>query len=332
MVKEKISVIVAVYNVEKYIDQCVQSIINQTYTNLEIILVDDGSTDKSGILCDCWKSRDSRIIVLHSKNKGLSSARNVGISRASGVYLGFVDGDDYIASDMYEYLYSHRVEDGIVACGLSRVKEKNTIAVSGYDKKISSIETIELYLKDEYKAALGKELILGSYAWNKLYHVNVFQNIRYPEGMCYEDVAIIVNLFHNAKTVRLLPECKYFYRIRENSITQRREMVKFDIVAARLLQEKAIRQYFPDMLSQIQTLTILSVMKVIDDIAALVKTKRGNYVSIKFQCRKIIRERKNVWCCFPIKLKLKYLISFYVPWMYNYMHAIKQYVGIGRDT
>ena len=99
-----ISVIVPVYNVESYLEKCIDSIIHQTYKNLEIILVDDGSTDNSGKICDVYKEKDSRIKVIHKQNRGLSSARNCGLEIAKGEYIGFVDGDDYIAEDMYALL------------------------------------------------------------------------------------------------------------------------------------------------------------------------------------------------------------------------------------
>ena len=112
-----ISIIVACYNVEKYLDRCIDSIVRQSYSNLEIILVDDGSTDKTGEICDKWVKKDARVKVLHRKNGGPSDARNAGIRGSKGKWLGFVDGDDYILPAMYSELYAHRVEGGIAVCG-----------------------------------------------------------------------------------------------------------------------------------------------------------------------------------------------------------------------
>ena len=123
MKKELISVIVPVYKVEKYLDRCVASIVNQTYHNLEIILVDDGPPDRCGEMCDVWAQKDDRSRVIHKPNGGLSDARNAGIEQAQGRFLGFVDSDDYITSDMYEYLYAHRVNGGICSCGYIEVDE-----------------------------------------------------------------------------------------------------------------------------------------------------------------------------------------------------------------
>ena len=118
-----ISIIVPVYKVENYLDRCVQSLVDQTWSNLEIILVDDGSPDNCGAMCDAWAARDNRIKVIHKENGGLSDARNAGMAIASGTYMGFVDSDDYISSDMYQLLYDRMAADGsdIAACGVELV-------------------------------------------------------------------------------------------------------------------------------------------------------------------------------------------------------------------
>ena len=125
---ELISIVVPVYKVEPYLDKCVSSIVNQTYKNLEIILVDDGSPDNCPVMCDAWAEKDNRIRVIHKPNGGLSDARNAGMSAATGELIAFVDSDDWIAPDMYEKLYHRLTEDGsdIAACGVQMVWEDNT--------------------------------------------------------------------------------------------------------------------------------------------------------------------------------------------------------------
>ena len=134
--KERISVVVPVYNVEQYLEKCVNSIINQTYKNLEIILVDDGATDKSGKLCDELAKLDNRIMVYHKKNGGLSDARNYGVERATGDYIGFVDGDDYIDAEMYEKLYE-------------AIKKEN-VDVAECNLKIIYSDRVELFTEKKY--------------------------------------------------------------------------------------------------------------------------------------------------------------------------------------
>ena len=123
---KKISIIVPVYKTEQYLDRCVESIVNQTYNNLEIILVDDGSADNCPAMCDKWAEKDNRIKVIHKENGGVSSARNAGIDAASGEYIGFVDGDDWIDTDMYDFLMSHFDDDtDIVRCSYRKVYENS---------------------------------------------------------------------------------------------------------------------------------------------------------------------------------------------------------------
>ena len=117
-----ISIIIPVYNVEKYLEDCLNSVVNQTYKNLEIILIDDGSTDNSGKICDLYAKKDNRIVVIHKENAGVSSARNVGLKIAKGLYIGFVDPDDYIAEDMYEILYQNIIKMIIIYLFVSIVE------------------------------------------------------------------------------------------------------------------------------------------------------------------------------------------------------------------
>ena len=125
---ELISIIVPVYRVEPYLDRCVQSIVDQTYQNLEIILVDDGSPDNCPAMCDAWAAKDSRVKVIHKENGGLSDARNAGLAAAAGEYIGFVDSDDWISPDMYRLLYENMAEHGsdVSACGVEMVWEDRT--------------------------------------------------------------------------------------------------------------------------------------------------------------------------------------------------------------
>lgn len=147
--KERISVVVPVYNVEQYLEKCVNSIINQTYKNLEIILVDDGATDKSGKLCDELAKLDNRIMVYHKKNGGLSDARNYGVERATGDYIGFVDGDDYIDAEMYEKLYE-------------AIKKEN-VDVAECNLKIIYSDRVELFTEKKYYSVYTKQEYLEEY-------------------------------------------------------------------------------------------------------------------------------------------------------------------------
>ena len=217
MDNELISIIVPVYKVEKYLEKCVNSILKQTYTNLEIILVDDGSPDKCGQLCDELAKIDDRIKVFHKENGGLSDARNYGVDRANGEYIGFVDSDDYIHECMYEELYKAIKKSGtsIAECGVTRVY-KNTLRPHYEGEDYFLVLDREGYLK-EY---LENKRLYGS-AWCKLIHRDLAKKIKFPTGKIYEDAFYTLELLKTVDKYTLISGNYYYYYIRENSITTR---------------------------------------------------------------------------------------------------------------
>lgn len=210
MKDELVSVIIPVYNVYDYLNECVQALINQSYKNLDIILVDDGSTDDSGLLCDEIKRQDERIQVVHKKNGGLSSARNVGIELAKGNIISFIDSDDYPRSTMIQKLIEcmDKYDADIVCCDYSsdNVKQKNQETVDQY----TSTEAITLLLDNGG---------FRCFAWNKLYKKELFFGVEYPEGELFEDIKTTYTLFKKAKKICYLRDDLYYYRLRESSIT-----------------------------------------------------------------------------------------------------------------
>ena len=217
MDNELISIIVPVYKVEKYLEKCVNSILKQTYTNLEIILVDDGSPDKCGQLCDELAKTDDRIKVFHKENGGLSDARNYGVERANGEYIGFVDSDDYTHECMYEELYKAIKKSGtsIAECGVTRVY-KNTLRPHYEGEDYFLVLDREGYLK-EY---LENKRLYGS-AWCKLIHRDLAKKIKFPTGKIYEDAFYTLELLKTVDKYTLISGNYYYYYIRENSITTR---------------------------------------------------------------------------------------------------------------
>ena len=212
---KKVSIIVPIYNVEKYLDDCIKSIINQTYNNIEIILIDDGSTDKSKDMCDIWKLNDNRIIVVHKENGGLSSARNAGIKIATGDYLAFVDSDDIIDEKMIENLVDLLKEEkaDISVCKFKKYLEKDNPKFSYLDEKI-------IYDKNN---AL-KELLfdrLTSHVCNKLFKKELFGNIEFPEGKNYEDLRTTYKIIEKCNKIVETKSELYGYMIRDDSITQK---------------------------------------------------------------------------------------------------------------
>ena len=210
----KISIIVPVYNVEKYLRKCVDSILNQTFKDFELILVDDGSIDTSGKICDEYNLKDNRIKVIHKENGGLSSARNAGLDIAQGEYIGFVDSDDWIELDMYEELYKICKENdtdvGIVGINYGGASEKKK------SKKIE-IYSNKLIL-DDLVYNKGKEITWP--AWNKLWLKKVIGESRFKEGRIYEDGLFLYSLSSKIKKVAKIDYEAYNYRMDNESITR----------------------------------------------------------------------------------------------------------------
>lgn len=213
-----VSVIVPVYNVEQYLEQCINSILGQTYKNLEIILVDDGSTDKSGIMCEQYALADNRVVVIHKENGGLSDARNVGMAIAKGDYIGFVDSDDYIHCDMYKVLtdlLEQNNADIAIAnwCGFNdKEGEKIYEERTGNILTFEDLETLEflIYGKNEYKISLS--------VWDRLYRREIIEEFRFPKGMCYEDVVWSTKVFYKAQKSVYIDRNLYYYRRRDSGI------------------------------------------------------------------------------------------------------------------
>ncbi len=211
--KALISIIIPVYKVEKYLEKCIQSVINQTYENLQIILVDDGSPDNCGKICDEYAKKDHRIEVIHKSNGGLSDARNKGLEMAKGEYIGFVDSDDYIEADMYEVLYNllKQYNADVSICNFYTVSQ-GKISIKNADNGINEYNRIEIL----------KEILLDkniqSYAWNKLYKKELFDEIKYPIGKKYEDIGTTFYLLEKCNKVVVTGKSEYYYINRQDSI------------------------------------------------------------------------------------------------------------------
>jgi glycosyltransferase involved in cell wall biosynthesis len=206
-----ISVIVPVYNVEPYLRKCLDSIINQTYKNLEIILVDDGSPDNCGQICDEYAKKDDRIKVIHKENGGISSVRNAGLDVANGEYISFVDSDDYIAENMYDGLINiaEKERADIVTCAHYIVSSEGTKTLQANNIDNFTIDEIRyLVLMDKYPSCV----------WGKLYKAGLFKNLRFCIGIYSEDIFIMPTLFFNAKKATSTKKPYYYYNTNQGSI------------------------------------------------------------------------------------------------------------------
>lgn len=220
-----ISVIVPVYNVEKYLKRCVASIQKQTYSYLQIILVDDGSTDSSGQLCDQLAKSDVRLKVLHKENGGLSSARNYGLDYADGDVIAFVDSDDYIHPKMYEQMMQAMKEShsDMVICGFQEVFEEDIAdgEHASYERisfEDLSCRVLDIVEKKDIPYQLKIRDVQTVVQWNKLFKRHIFEKIRYPEGKLHEDVFVIHRELWECEKIAYLPNSYYYYVQRTNSI------------------------------------------------------------------------------------------------------------------
>ena len=210
-----ISVIVPVYRVEKYLPACIDSILNQTFTDFELILVDDGSPDRCPEICDETAKRDARVRVIHQANQGLSAARNAGIEAAHGAWLSFVDSDDFLAPDFLETLHDAAVRAGAdcALCGVQLTDEAGQ-KIGQPLSVADGVRTGRSILETLCRAPEITYLV----AWNKLYRRDVFQTLRYPVGMQNEDTYLAAELFDTVQTVICVSKPMYFYRQRADSI------------------------------------------------------------------------------------------------------------------
>jgi len=253
MDKPLISFIVAIYNVEKYIINCIDSIIEQTYKNIEIVLVDDGSKDSSGTICDNYAKQDDRIKIVHTSNGGLSSARNVGIENAIGEFFIFIDGDDSISPEMTEIFYE------------SALKYNADIVIGGrynvFEDKPK--ETVIFYTEE---GVLGKNIVmqdllednLSSHTWGKMYKAFLWKNIRFILGRVYgEDIATMHLIYDRTETIVSIPLPLYNYRINNASLTTTYRPFKWMSTYLAFKERLEFADaYYPAMTTKLRSMTI----------------------------------------------------------------------------
>jgi len=214
-----LSVIVPCYNVEEHINKCISSIVGQTYSNLEILLINDGSMDNTGMICDSWQARDQRIRVIHQQNRGVSYSRNTGIENTTADYITFVDSDDWIDHNMYTNLMQALLSTNseIAQCGYCKVFDDGRIEHCKTEIKNG---VFEIFGKNEGTLLILDGRIWESFLWNKIYKSRLFEHIKFPVGQVYEDPAIMYILFHQAAQSVYLYDEYYFYNQTGNSITR----------------------------------------------------------------------------------------------------------------
>lgn len=254
-----ISVIVPVYKVEPYIRKCVDSILGQTFSDIQVILVDDGSPDQCGKICDEYAKQDNRVEVIHKENGGLSDARNAGIPYAKGEYIIFLDSDDYIENDMFEYMYTRIKDSGadMATCGLYEVYKDR---IETQKEEVDFVCTGE----EAFRCILRGHTIRGE-IWNKLIRKSCIEDLRFPKGRLYEDIYYTVDLMQRIKKVAVGTKPKYYYLHREDSITGKAYRPKvFDIIDGYTKNYEVVKEKFPSLTQEAECLWIWSRFIVLD--------------------------------------------------------------------
>lgn len=292
--KPLISIIVPVYNVEKYIRRCVDSLINQTYKNLEIILIDDGSPDNSGAICDEYAKLDNRVKVIHKENGGVSSARNVGLDSASGEYIGFMDSDDYITPDMYEVLYNNMVDnDADISMGIYALENNKGEFISHYRYDVN-----EVFDKAQTIAEMLKQVKYTCSLCDKLFSAKLVGDIRFDKDISHnEDLLFLYQLMKKSNKAVYISKPMYYYCNNEESASR----VSFsDKNTTMLKAQTMVIEDIRENLPQIYDVALTEYVKTaIFNLTAIAKSGYKNKEYIE-KLRKIVKDN------------LKFFIKSYV--------------------
>lgn len=290
MMKEPlISVIVPVYKVENYLEVCLRSITNQTYENIEIILVDDGSPDRCPQICDSWKKRDNRIKVIHQNNSGGGQARNRAIDIARGEFIAFVDSDDYIASTMFEFLYNQFKEDiDIVECGYCITENDDTL----FDDKNITYEC-KVFNTEEAMRENIRDRIFRQLIWNKMYRKNIIGNIRFPIGSKIDDEFWTYQVLGNARRLVYTSKVLYAYRQQENSVMHLLSPERrLQSIEAKIQRHNYIIKYMPNL--EAESLSNLWYTCIYQGQLAMRRMNEKEY-------QHILKRLKQIMQLYPIK-------------------------------
>lgn len=307
--KDLVSIVIPVYNVELYLKKCMESIINQTYKNLEIIIVDDGSLDNCPKICDEYSKKDKRIKVIHKENGGLSDARNAGIDIATGKYITFVDSDDYVSHDYVEYMYSliRKYKAQIATCETEVINtEKNKLI-----KPTKFEENIEVFSKKElfYNILFAQKVDVSAYS--KLYETSLFKDIRYPKGVVYEDTATTYKLIEKCNKIVTGNKKCYYYCLRYGSISKKDGFNEneYDYIKNTEKMLNYLQEHYPDLEEAINRFDVYANFRI---LRLLLFTKPRNkemekktFNNIKEKRMKVLKYKDT-----PRRDKIAIILSF----------------------
>ncbi|MCD8012195.1 MAG: glycosyltransferase [Lachnospiraceae bacterium] len=310
-----ISVIVPVYKVEPYLEKCVRSIQNQTYENLEIILVDDGSPDRCGQICDVLAKHDARVRTVHRANGGLSAARNSGLSVATGELVGFVDSDDYIDVDMFETLYKAIFPDsvGLAVCMARDVNEQGNLI-----NKRDFSEFVTNYSGCDASRYLFQTL--NNSVWNKLFRSKLIGEMKFPEGRIHgEDFIFLLQYMKNVSEIAVIDAPKYNYVHREGSITKSTfSKKKLDEILSKDDIRKIVVEDYPDFVSYADKWCFQARLNVVRGIS--LAGVHNEWKIEKKDCLQYLKSNyPNVKNSLSKKEKTEYILQIHLSGLYPYI-------------
>ena len=310
-----ITVIIPVYNVEKYLERCMASVLEQSYTNLQILLVDDGSTDNCPQLCDSYALQDNRVHVIHKQNGGLSDARNAGLEIASGEYVTFLDSDDWISLNCIEIMYNECCKYKADIAIIDTIETSDTVAVK---KRYSD----GFKLKKEYTPQEAMYVIFTQRGFNtgvggKLYKHTLIEQFRFTKGILYEDIDVLYKIFDKASKIVFSDKAQYYYYQREGSIVHAefdaRHFILLDISSEIL---KFVDQKYPELHDAAVCRSIFSDFLILSRIKGNRKFKKEQ---IKI-CDSILERQSEVYHNKEINLKQKIKVT--IVWIFRKLRRI----------
>ncbi len=316
--KPLLSIIVPVYDVERYLQKCIDSILAETLTDFELILVDDGSPDDCPALCDAAAAKDARVRVIHQKNGGLSAARNAGLDVARGEWIGFVDSDDYIAPEMYETLYQAVQSTGadLALCDYAEVDE----ASEPCPQMHVSLSGAELTGQELLQNASG---LMVQLAWNKLYRRAIFAQLRYPEGKLNEDLFLIPEICLQTAKAVVVPEVLYYYLQRSGSIMGKSKTLRhYDAAeAAQRYWDCLVENGAYTALADAAQYVMGSVSRVYWQLPLALRKEPRSKEMLKMQF--VVVHKTRQYCTVPVRLWLQSLLLWRFPQAYSWLRNLK---------
>lgn len=309
---DKISIIVPVYNMEEYLDRCMQSLVKQEHQNIEILLVDDGSTDSSPAICDMWGQRDARVRVFHKKNGGQCTARNTGLDMATGDYIAFVDSDDYVSPAIYSTLLSDLIEHNAeISC-----------CSTASDDGVHGSNAILIFTNEKaMKEHLMDASVVGQSPCDKLFKKELFEEIRFPLFRAYEDCATIYKLLAKAGIIVCRDLTLYHYISRENStMTQPFSAVKFQQIDAYWMMYQDYTKQYPQYAYLVKRKLVGSCQYCIGESYRQKKQKEftGEIKQTKDKLRRINGKGLS------IKMKITKLLMLYFSEVFAFIYITKE--------